>query len=119
MPELCEELKLNNVERYEALLRAALEAQQLKIELNKKLAEVAKNITANELKHRRFDKEDAQKAFAILAESMIEIKEKESVKAAATYKDVEIYLHCLPQNLSSDAMKRVLNELTSNEIFEA
>lgn len=110
---------MKNVERYEALMRSALEAQQLKIELKRKLAEVAKNITANELKHRCFDSDDVKKAFSILSESTIEIKEANHVKAKVVFKDVDINLHSTPSRLGSDAMKHVLEGLKTNEIFEA
>lgn len=110
---------MNNVERYEALLRSAFEAQQLKIELRRKLAEIAKDITANELKHRSFNNEDARKAFEILSGGTIEIKKNQYVKATATYNDVEIHLRELPQGLGSKAMSQVLSNLTDSEIFNA
>lgn len=110
---------MNNVERYEAIMKAAFEAKQLKIELNRKLAEISKNITAKELKSRCFDNDDVSKAFAILADGTIKIEPAQYVEGKATYKDVEICLHAAPDKLKSDAMKHVLSELSSNEIFEA
>ena len=110
---------MNNVERYEALMTAALEAKQLKIELKRKLAEMGKIITASELHGRYFNSEDANKAFAILADGKVKIEERQHVKSQLIYKDVEISLHAHPHRLESDAMKHVLDELGNKEIFEA
>ena len=110
---------MSNIERYEALLRAALEVQQLKIEIKRKFAEVGKNITASELKHRRFDDDDARKAIAILSGDILTIEESNFVKAKAVYKDVEVNLHCDPSSSGAEAMKHILESLKSNEIFDA
>lgn len=110
---------MSNIERYGALLRAALEAQQLKIELERKLVEVGKNISANELKHRRFDDDDARKAIAILSEDILTIEESDFVKAQAVYKDVKVSLHCDPSSSGAEAMKHILESLRSKEIFDA
>lgn len=107
---------MNNVERYEELIKLALEAQQLKIELRSKLLKISNNITAKELKHRIFDNEDATKALAILS-PILKIEKSQYNKSIAKFKNVEIYLHVKPDKLDGKAMAHILEDLSTNEIF--
>jgi len=110
---------MNKVERYEALIKAALEVQQLKIELRRKLEEVGENITVRELRTQCFSEDDAKKALTILSADMLKIEEASHVGAKAIYKDVEVCLHCSPSSVGREAMKHILEGIEDSEIFNA
>lgn len=71
------------------------------------------------MRDRRFDNEDACKAFALLELDGVEIKKTSHVKGKAKYLDVEIYLHSSPDGLGGSAMKHVLEALSNKNIFDA
>lgn len=108
---------MNNVERYERLIMSALEAQQSIIDLKGHLKDVADNMTAYELSNRSFNDDDAKKAFAIINDSLVDIEECQFIKSRLKFKDVEISLHCLPNNVKADAIRQVMKDLTNNQIF--
>ena len=108
---------MSNVERYEALMKAALEALQLKIELRRKLVEVSENISCYELSGRSFESDVANKALAILAADVFKVREAMHVKSVGVYRDVEINLHEVPEELGGKAMARILEGLSDAEIL--
>lgn len=108
---------MSDKERYKKLIMAALEAQQLKIELRRKLDELAKNLTAYEIYNRCFNNESAVAAIAELRGWDIHINEKKYVKCSAVYKDVDIYLHDNYEKPGRESLKNIIKELSNNEIL--
>ena len=108
---------MSDIERYDRLITAAMEAQQLKIELNNKLKEVANNLTAYELNHRTFCNESTQKAFAILPKEL-KLRKAAHVQSELAFKNTRISLHAKMDNLKGSAMKCILDELSNSEILK-
>ena len=104
-------------DRYKILIIASLEAQQLKLEYEKKLIEISNNITAGELSSRRFNLEDAKNAISELRGHDLIISKCEHVKSSAHFKDVQIYLHSDFENPSLEAMINILKEIKTAEII--
>ena len=105
-----------SIERYNKLIDCAIEIQQLRIELNKKLLEFSENITVSELKNRQFESEFAEKAM-IIAKDNYDISESTHVKSTLKHKDVEIYLHQDIDELGPEAMKNILREIEPRTIM--
>jgi|VirMetMinimDraft_7_1064189.scaffolds.fasta_scaffold106582_2 ABC-type branched-subunit amino acid transport system substrate-binding protein len=111
---------MGNVERYEQILIAAIEIQQLRNEIKDRLSALSTLLTTRELKHRAFEKEDAKKAFCILLNNNDFVVGPEShVQSSLKYKGVRLYLHCHPDKLDGNAMAKVLDAIKSNDVFEA
>jgi hypothetical protein len=111
---------MSNIERYEQILIAAIEIQQLKSEIKDRLRVLSQNMTAYELKNRSFENEDASKAFSIvLAKNDFIVMPESHVQSSLKYKDVKIYLHCQPAKLGSQAMGRIIDAIKNTEILDA
>lgn len=108
---------MNDKQRYKKLIMAALEAQQLKIELKRKLDEVAKNMTAHEMYNREFDYDSAVAAIAELRGWDMRINENQYVKCSAIYKDVDICLHDNYKKPGSYSLEHIMKELSNKEIL--
>ena len=111
---------MGNVERYERILIAAIEIQQLRHEIKERLRVLSKNMTAHELKNRSFVGEDASKAFSIvLANKSFSVSHQSHVQSSLKYKDVEVNLFCHPDKLDSKAMEKALEAIQSGSILDA
>ena len=104
-------------DRYTKLMTTALQIQQLQLQLDRKLRDMANHITAAEISTRRFNDKAARLAFSKLPH--ISIKPSRHVQATLTFRDIEVYLHSEPHKLGSVAMAKVLEKVSTKDITQS
>lgn len=107
-----------SIERYKNIINAALEIQQLKIELSNQFDLLATNITARELKKRHFEPGITNDAIACLvSDKTIKVEASSYVKSKLFYKDVDINLHTYVDDPDGEQINKILRDLETNEIY--
>ena len=109
---------MNTIERYEILIRAALEVRQLRFGIKQNLNLISANITVAEIKSNEFNTDIARKALGILKdERCIEFERAPYVGSRLLYKDIQIALH-LPTDtkLNNYVMSKILEGIVYGEL---
>jgi len=103
-----------SIDRYKAVITAALEIQSLRNKINQNISIISKNLTVHELLSRSFD--DSSAVSAIKTIDNVEFKDSQFVECTLVYKGIEINLHCSPKKSGSLAMKKILEEIKTSDI---